>query len=410
MGCAAYPSDLWAQAAGDPAQKLHDVEQRLETKKSESERLKGRAQELKRELDGITVQLVEAAKRVQDQETQVAELEAQLAELETQARLKGDQLRERRQQFAGVVMALTRISRFPPEALIAQPVSPEDTVRSAILLRAAVPAIEIQADGLRAELDELAVARERVIQRRADLDGALARLRDEELRIDAMRKTKAALRAETISKGRAAESQVRKLATEARDLRDLMARLEEERKRREEEARAAAKPPSALHVQPDAQTDVRPRGDVAALGGIGSISKARGQLPFPVVGRLVGLYGQPTEGSMTRKGLSIETRPGAQVIAPFDGSVVFAGPFRGYGQLLIIDHGEGYHSLLAGLGRIDVSIGLDVLAGEPVAAMPGGGVPGGDGGESVLYVEFRRDNQPINPLPWLASRKGTPKG
>ncbi|MBD3660928.1 MAG: peptidoglycan DD-metalloendopeptidase family protein, partial [Arenibacter algicola] len=144
---------------------------------------------------------------------------------------------------------------------------------------------------------------------------------------------------------------------------------------------------------------------------IGSISKARGRLPFPVVGRVVGLYGQPLEGNMTRKGLSVDTRPGAQVIAPFDGTVAFAGPFRGYGQLLIIDHGEGYHSLLAGLGRIDVSMGLAVLAGEPVAIMPGGeGSSGGDGGESVLYVEFRRDNQPFNPLPWLASRKGTPQG
>lgn len=421
-GLIAAPGAGHAQSGADPAKKLQDVERQLQSKKSESERQKARAEMLKAELAGITAQLVEAARRVQDQEAKVAELEGQLAALRREADQKALQLRERRRQFSGVVMALSRIARFPPEALIAQPVSPEDTVRSAILLRAAVPAIETRANSLKAELDDLARARERVALRRTELDGAMARLRAEEGRIDAMRKQKAALRAEAISKGRAAQSQARRLAREAGDLRELMARLETERKRRAAAAEAkakasqAAKAPSQLHVQPDAQPQppqadmVRPDVDVAALGGIGSISKARGRLPFPVVGRLVGLYGQPLESDMTRKGLSVESRPGAQVIAPFDGTVVFAGPFRGYGQLLIIDHGEGYHSLLAGLGRIDVSMGLSVLAGEPVAVMPSGNNSGGDGGESVLYVEFRRDNQPINPLPWLASRKGTPQG
>ncbi|MCK5167881.1 MAG: peptidoglycan DD-metalloendopeptidase family protein, partial [Rhodospirillaceae bacterium] len=94
----------------------------------------------------------------------------------------------------------------------------------------------------------------------------------------------------------------------------------------------------------------------------------------------------------------------AQVISPFDGKVVFSGPFRGYGQLLIIDHGEGYHSLLAGLGRIDAILGNPVLAGEPVAVMNKTGEQPG------LYVEFRRDNKPVNPLPWLVQRKGKNQG
>ena len=84
--------------------------------------------------------------------------------------------------------------------------------------------------------------------------------------------------------------------------------------------------------------------------------------------------------------------------------MVFAGPFKGYGQLLIIDHGEGYHSLLAGLDRIDAQLGNPVLAGEPVGTMS-------DTGEApVLYVEFRRNNEPVNPLPWLAARKGNIRG
>lgn len=403
-----------AQAVADPGNKLQDVERKIQSQQAESDRQKVRADKLKAELAAVNAELIAAANRAQNQEVQVIELEAELSRLEREAGQKSQQLRDRRKQFSGVVMALTRIARFPTEALIAQPMSPEDTVRSAILLRAAVPAIETRAEGLQVELKELAVARGQVQERRSELQGAVERLRAEEARIEAVRKQKAALRAEAISKSRAAQSKAQKLGREAKNLRDLMESLEIERKKAEAEAQKKreaerlAKANSTLHVQPESAPDQQSQ-DVSGLSGIGSISNARGQLPFPVVGKLVGSYGQPMDGGLTSKGLSLETRGGAQVISPFDGKVVFAGPFRGYGQLLIIDHGEGYHSLLAGLGRIDTTIDQAVLAGEPVAKMLEG-VGSDPGGRPVLYVEFRRDNQPINPLPWLASRKGTPKG
>jgi len=111
------------------------------------------------------------------------------------------------------------------------------------------------------------------------------------------------------------------------------------------------------------------------------------------------------EAGLTSKGISIATVEGAQVVAPYAGRVVYAGAFRGYGQLLIIEHGEGYHSLMAGLTRIDSVIGQWVLAGEPI------GVMGRAESENPsLYVELRRNGRPINPLPWLAARKGEVSG
>ncbi|MGZ5862391.1 MAG: murein hydrolase activator EnvC family protein, partial [Methyloceanibacter sp.] len=95
----------------------------------------------------------------------------------------------------------------------------------------------------------------------------------------------------------------------------------------------------------------------------------------------------------------------ARITAPADGWVVYAGPFRSYGQLLIINAGGGYHILLAGMSRIDVSLGQFVLAGEPVAVM-GAVAPTSQGGKDtsrpVLYVEFRKDGRPIDPDPWWA--------
>ena len=113
----------------------------------------------------------------------------------------------------------------------------------------------------------------------------------------------------------------------------------------------------------------------------------------------------------TQKGLSIAARAGAQITSPCDGWVVYAGPFRSYGQLLILNAGGGYHVLLAGMERTSVDLGQFVLTGEPVAVMGGGshGIRGRQRPglkQPVLYVEFRKDGTPIDPSPWWATTEG----
>ena len=138
--------------------------------------------------------------------------------------------------------------------------------------------------------------------------------------------------------------------------------------------------------------------DIARPDEMRSMAEAQGDLVFPVSGTIATRYNQTSSAGVASRGITIETRPNALVTAPFDGVVVFAGPFRGYGQLLIIEHSEGYHSLLAGLGRIDGVLGQWVLAGEPVGIMER------EQDEAPrLYVELRRNGQPVNPLRWLAA-------
>ena len=118
---------------------------------------------------------------------------------------------------------------------------------------------------------------------------------------------------------------------------------------------------------------------------------------LPVRGRINRRFGERLNGQNTR-GVSVTTRPGSTVIAPREGLIVFAGPFRGLGQLLIIEYQAKYHLLLAGLKRIDKQVGETVLAGEPVGIMDAKRDAG-----PALYMELRRNGQPINPLPWLAA-------
>lgn len=387
------------KAAGDS---LDKVQREIKKSHAESERLKGQAAALEADLKNLKHRLVSAAKVVQDRELRVITLEAKIADLVRQEREKLAQLSANRAQFAGVLMALQKMVQFPPEALLALPESPDDLVRSAILLRSVVPEIDRQATRIRLDLKSLADTREMTAAERLNLSSAADDLERQRAEIHRLMTDRRRLLAKTKAEERDAAERAARLAAKARNLKDLMARLEEQREADEREARA--KEQAEAKASRDKAAAIE-KARVATVSPSVSITKRRGRLPLPVVGDLVGRYGENLPTGLSRKGIDIAARGGSQVIATYDGKIAFAGKFRGYGQLLIIDHGDGYHTLLAGMARIDMTVGQRVSTGEPVGLM------GNDGGNRpILYVELRRKGQPINPLPWLASRKDKVSG
>lgn len=196
------------------------------------------------------------------------------------------------------------------------------------------------------------------------------------------------------------------LARQADNLKDLIAKIEQQIAT---SARAAA----AAQAGADKPTPADPKNSLAALNDPGRLSpavafaSAKRRLPLPINGIRIREFGAPDGLGGTEKGLSVASRAGAQVTAPCDGWVVYAGPFRSYGQLLILNAGGGYHVLLAGMERISVDLGQFVLTGEPVAVMGGGpqsaaAVATGSS-QPVLYIEFRKDGAPVDPSPWWAT-------
>jgi septal ring factor EnvC (AmiA/AmiB activator) len=287
-----------------------------------------------------------------------------------------------------------------------------------LLLRAAVPAIDKEAKILRSELETLSTLRGEILRERKEISGTVTKLSDDRRRVSTMLRKQSDLQERTEAQKRETEARVAKLAHDAEDLRDLMARLEDERKQRladedrrrkqEQAAKAAAAKAAreeALAAKTPLPTPLPPEKIPVEKVRLpedegGAFTLAKGRMPFPARGQLVQSYGEPNAHGQTSKGLSIATRKGAQVVAPHGGHVVFAGPFRGYGLLLIIEHSEGYHTLLSGMARIDAAVGRSVVAGEPVGVM-------GEGNEaSHLYVELRRNGHPVNPLPFLEARQG----
>jgi septal ring factor EnvC (AmiA/AmiB activator) len=380
MVFAVSPGALTAETKDDTRRRLQQLEQDIARDREQSEKLKKRAADLGAEVEAVRARAVAAARAAQESERTLARLEAEVAALNRAEAMVAGRLKERRAEVGSALMALQRLALYPPEAMFAHPVPPSDVVRGAILLRAAVPEIERRAAEVRADLDEVRASKAeaaRIFSRQA---AAVAKLAEERRTLDEALARRSALARETSVEAKTLERRLAQLAAEARGLNELMARLEVEQARGR--APAAGRGARAAPLSPSTTP----------------FARSRGQLPMPVVGQVVTRYGQTAATGLTHKGITLETRPGATVVAPFAGYVVFADVFRGYGQLLILDHGDGYHTLLAGLARIDGVPGLWVETGEPVGVMGPG-----ETSRPRLYVEIRRGGQPFDPLPWMAA-------
>lgn len=415
-----------ARADDTPQAQLDAVQKQLEQSKQQQQSFAQQSAALAAELDQLRGQQVAAAQSAQAHEAALTRLEAQRASLTKQIKDKSAELQKRRAQQAQVLTALLHLARNPPIGLALSDGKPIDLLRGGILMGAAVPPLVERAQRLGIEVQTLADLQNQLqgaeAQHRIEADALIK----EQARLGALASQKTALEQQAQLGAAASAQQVQKLAAQATDLRDLITRAEAAERAREEaaeraraaEARrqqeaaaqlAAANPPAADRAgsnpaeQPAVATAPAPR-DPTRPANIRPFSQAMGRMLPPVSGDILVSYGAAGSGNSESKGITFATRPGAEVVAPFDGRVVFAGAFKGYGQILIIGHGDGYHSLVAGLDRIDSSVGQWVVAGEPVGRMPTG--------EAMprLYLELRHDEQPINPLPWLATRDAKVKG
>lgn len=374
------------QASAEEKDQTQDQLQAVEKRIGESEarraELAEKADAAAQELRAIGTELVRRTKRVQHQEDLVTNLETRVRELNRQTGEKQAALSGTSQSLAETLAALQRLGQRPPELLLVKPGKATDAVRSAAALSQVLPELQRQADAIRAQIEDLARLRQDLSDERRELDKRMSALAREVTDLDRLKRRREAARGNLLARAVDESRRIERLAREARDLRGLLARLQDS----------------------DA-------GDaVETVPGGRSFASARGSLALPARGKLVMRFGAPTPAGDS-KGIRILTRQGAQVVAPFDGRVVFSGQFRSYGQLLIIAHGGGYHTLLAGMERIEGVVGQWLLAGEPVGVM-GDGLSGAGSGEQggkaapELYLEIRRNGDPVNPLPWLTAGSG----
>lgn len=395
-----------AAAAAEDEQspeKLRELEDRLDQSRSRAETLETEARALAAETERLSKRLVATASRIQAREAQIAATEARLEGLSGKERAIRDSLKQRHGVLAELLAALQRLEQNPPPALAVKPQDVLEAIRSAMLLGVVVPELREEANALTRDLTELKTLRARMRREQHYLSQNLASLEIEQREVAELLDAKRAASRLTAEEIRVEHERMEALAREARSLKDLIARLEREKTRT---AKTADVSPARAVVR---------RATALAKPSV-AFSKAKGALALPAQGVPIREFGTPDNFGGTAKGLSIATRVGAQVTAPCDGSVVYAGTFRSYGELLIINAGEGYHVLLAGMNRINVEAGQFVRAGEPIGTMGqravDSAVIGGIEGDPrpILYVEFRSSGNSVDPRPWWAGNDEEVRG
>jgi len=376
-------------------------EQQQKSVETEAE-IKRQIEEIGADRRKLNQALIDTAARVRDVEAKVAASEDKLKPLDAREATLRKSLDDRRGVIGEVLAALQRIGRRPPPALISSPEDALRSVRTAMVLGAVLPEMREKVASLAHDLTALIAVRKDIAAEHDKLTTQLASLGQERTRMTALIADRQRQQTEREKQLAAERAHAAQLAQQAGSLQDLIAGLEKgldpaTRAARERQEQAQRPSMAALH-------------DPGRLAPAVAFASLRGHLPIPVNGVKLKEFGDPDGIGGAEKGVSIATRAGAQVTSPADGWVVYAGPFRSYGQLLILNVGGGYHVLLAGMDRISVDLGQFVLTGEPVAVMGSGSriaaILAAGSTQPVLYVELRKDGTPVDPGPWWAAGEG----
>ncbi|KAB0269158.1 murein hydrolase activator EnvC family protein [Microvirga brassicacearum] len=386
---------------------LRALEEAMAASASANRQLESEIAEIRTDRAKLNTALIGTANRVRETEDRIRALEQRLQTLTASEAAIRRSLESRRGVIIEVFAALQRMGRRPPPAVLVRPEDMLEAVRASILLGAVLPELRVEAEILASDLTELVRLKDAIATDRRSLGNELAALTSEQDRLAALIEARQGRIAEVertlgSERGKAAE-----LARQAGSLKELIDRMEKEiagAQKAAEEARKAAEAQEKQAREQFAQAAFR---DPARLAPKVPFPEARGLLPRPVSGDTVREFGASDGYGGTTRGISINTRPKAAIVSPADGWVAFAGPFRSYGRLLIINAGAGYYLLLAGMDQINVDVGQFVLAGEPVATMGETSLISLAGSTieknaPVLYVEFRKDGGSIDPGPWWA--------
>ena len=401
-----------AQAAAASADAIKQREQELEAARAEQNRTAESQAKLKAEIAAIgqdrsqlNQQLIDMAAQVRDLEGRMADAEARLHSLDSREQEIRSSLKSRRSEIVEVLAALQRAGRRTPPALLVRPEDALKSLRTAILLGAVVPELRARAEKLAGELGELVTLRKTIAGERDHLAADRDKMKVDQTRLAALTDERQRQQAAKEKDMEAESARAIALAKQVDDLQGLIAKMEQEVKAAAKAA-AAAKQQGAPNGKPDPALLKNPNRQSPAI----AFASTKGLLSLPVNGSKIRDFGSSDGAGGIEKGISLAARPGAQVTTPCDGWVVYAGPFRSYGQLLILNAGGGYHVLIAGMERISVNIGQFVLAGEPVATMGAtsqvASIFAPNVSQPVLYVEFRKDGTPIDSGPWWAAKEG----
>ncbi|WP_157385462.1 murein hydrolase activator EnvC family protein [Rhizobium freirei] len=415
-----------AQQAPDPAadlarkrdetrSQLEQLSKTINLSSDKTKELEDSIASLDKNTASLRQALIDSAARRKELDRKIQQSEKTLTDLAVKEDKIRASLHERRALLAEVLGALERMGRNPPPALLVTPDDALGSVRSAILLGAVVPGMRKETDKLIADLTDLSKLHADVAAEKTSFTATMTNSLEEERRMDLLIAENHKHSKENTAQLETERKRAEELAGQATSLEGLVASLESQIGS-VRDAAAAARAEEARRAQMTDQQ--REQAKALAESGVPdknritpayAFSDLRQKLELPVAGDTLRQFGDDDGTGHTAMGLTIATGPDALVTAPADGTVVYAGAFRSYGQMIILDTGDGYHMVLSGMDAIKTRPGRFVFAGEPLASMGQKRVASAtalalETDRPTLYIEFRKDGKPVDSRPWWTSK------
>jgi murein hydrolase activator len=378
------------------AGQLNSVEQDITLSAEAQEKIKTDVAAALADQEAISAKLIEIAKQVQAQQAAVGVAEDKILNLRKEEITIRADLAEKQDVLSELLAGLQRLEQNPPPALVVEPNDVLSALRGAMMFGSIVPELRGEAEILSKKLARLEKIRGDLETEKTALNANMVSLKTSQIDLGQLILQKKQLVFDSAGKLESEKKRAAELASKAKSLKQLVAELTAARLKEEAEK---SKQALALEAEQKRQAE-------ALLKPQMIFSASLGRLAYPAQGQIIKRYGDDDGLGSSLRGVAVATQKSAQITAPVDGKVEFAGPFRSYGQLLILNPGEGYLVLLAGMTEISAEMGQTVRAGEPLGIM-------GDGPSSVtllgdqvqeerpvLYVEFRKNGEAVDSAPW----------
>ncbi|OYR21213.1 murein hydrolase activator EnvC family protein [Brucella thiophenivorans] len=407
-GQQAFAQEVLQQQREQAASEYEQLTTELSVTGDKLKQLEGEVANLKKDQTTITAALIQSAKTDKKLQQDIAESADKLESLREQEDGIRSSLRARRGVLAEVLAALQRMGLNPPPAILVRPDDALASVRSAVLLGAVVPEMREQVEELTSDLHDMQRVTASITQEQEKLKETRTAQAEEQKRQSLLLEEKKKLQSQSEQEIEAQRMRSQELAAKAGSLKELIDGLDKQMAG-VRDAADAARHAEAERLAKAQEKAGEATPDVNRLQSQLDFASLQGRLALPAAGKTIRHFAEKDGVGGNMMGQVIETLPAATITSPSDGVVLYAGIFRSYGQLLILDAGNGYHIVMAGMGRIDVAQGQFVLGGEPVGAMGekllaslapievGNGAP-------LLYIEFRKDGKPVDPAPWWSER------
>lgn len=361
--------------AAAPQDKLKATQADLAESKQRAASLAKDREKLEAELEGLQERLVTLAEAARGREQRLVDLEAKNRRLSQQHREAEADLASRRSEVAELLKSLIKLSRTPPEAVVAMPGELRQTLQAADLLESLTRRLQAKAEDITRRLDRLQQARSKLETNRQALLEEKEKTKTVQQALAKQTGERKQLFARLETQHGEEQRRIAQLTQQSQNLQQLLAKLEQQ---------SALSLPKPTQKPAPAKVAVPDR-------NFASFTAARGKLTLPVAGRVTARFGTKNGKAASGKGLTIASREGNAILAPYGGEVVFTGPFLDYGPMVILRYDSGYHLLLAGFAAIDCEPGQRVVAGEPL----------GRAGSRPIYLELRKNGAPTDPAPWF---------